>query len=154
MHKESTKAGLLYIWMLSGHFAILLLLLLFVSSIFLWGAHCQYLLFNSFLSYCFPRWVKRDSYLPVGSQNLKATTKVGIYRYFVRAVIKSWRPEIFRGYYELCDPLLLSLENIRKKGPKEILSCLIPRLLVIFTQQLEILVTTLFVVLRWLGIYW
>jgi len=22
------------------------------------------------------RWVKRDSYLPVGSQNLKATTKV------------------------------------------------------------------------------
>ena len=22
-----------------------------------------------------PRWVKRDSYLPVGSQNLKATTK-------------------------------------------------------------------------------
>ena len=91
--------------------------------------------------------MKRDSYLPVGSQNLKATTKVGIYRYFVRAVIKSWRPEISRGYYE-CDPLLLSLENRRKKGPKEILSCLVPSLLVIFTRQLEILVTTLFVVLR------
>ena len=89
----------------------------FVSLIFLWGAHCQYLLFNSFLSYCFLRWVKRDSYLPVGSQNLKATTKVGNYRYFVRAVIKSWRPEISRGYYE-CDPLLLSLENRRKKRTK------------------------------------
>ena len=80
----------------------------FVSSIFL----C-----NSFLSYCFLRWVKRDSYLPVGSQNLKATTKVGNYRYFVRAVIKSWRPGISRGYYE-CDPLLLSLENRRKKRTK------------------------------------
>ena len=117
MHKESTKAGLLYTWMLSGHFAILLLLLLFVSSIFLLDAHCQCLLFNSFLLYCFPRWVKRDSYLPVGSQNLKATTKVGIYRYFVRAVIKSWRPEISPGYYEY-DPLLLSLENRRYKRTK------------------------------------
>ena len=121
MHKESTKVGLLYTWMLSGHFAILLLLLLllllFVSSIFLLDAHCQCLLFNSFLLYCFPRWVKRDSYLPVGSQNLKATTKVGNYRYFVRAVIKSWRPEISPGYYEY-DPLLLSLENRRKKRTK------------------------------------
>ena len=36
-----------------------------------------------------------------------------------------------------------------KKGPKEILSCLIPHLLVIFTWELEILVTrTLFVVLH------
>ena len=86
----------------------------FVSSIFLWGAHCQYLLFNSFLLCCFPRWVKRDSYLPVGSQNLKATTKVGIYRYFVRAVVKSWGPGISPGYYK-CDPLLLSSENRGKK---------------------------------------
>ena len=35
------------------------------------------------------------------------------------------------------------LENRRKVEPKEILSHLIPRLLVVFTWQLEILVTTL-----------
>ena len=87
------------------------------GSQFVKTPHCQCLLFNSFLLYCFPRWVKRDSYLPVGSQNLKATTKVGIYRYFVRAVIKSWWPEISPGYYEY-DPLLLSLENRRKKWTK------------------------------------
>ena len=125
---------------------------------FLFRQHfCEVLLVNAcfltvFLLYCFPRWVKRDSYLPVGSQNLKATTKVGIYRYFVRAVIKSWWSGIPPGYYE-CGPLLLSLENRRKIQPKEILSCLILHLLVIFTWQLEILVTTLLVVLRLLGIY-
>jgi len=46
------------------------------------------------------------------------------------------------GYYG-CDSQLLSLENRRKIEPKEIPSCLIARLLVVFTQQLEILVTTL-----------
>ena len=46
------------------------------------------------------------------------------------------------GYYER-DPRLLSEENRRKIEPKEILSCLIPRLLIVFTRQLEILVTTL-----------
>ena len=38
-------------------------------------------------------------------------------------------------------PWLLSLENRRKIEPKEIPSCLIPHLLVVFTWQLEILVT-------------
>ena len=38
---------------------------------------------------------------------------------------------VFPGYFQ------------RKIEPKEILSCLIPRLLVVFTRQLEILVTTL-----------
>ena len=38
---------------------------------------------------------------------------------------------------------LLLLENRRKIEPKEIPSCLIPCLLVVFTLQLEILVTTL-----------
>ena len=40
-------------------------------------------------------------------------------------------------------PRLLLLENRRKIEPKEIPSCLIPRRLVVFTRQLEILVTTL-----------
>ena len=97
----------------------------FVSSIFLWGAHCQCLLFNSFLLYCFPRWVKRDSYLPVGSQNLKATTKVGIYRYFVRAVIKSWRPGISPGYYE-CDPCYFHWKIEEKKDQKKSLAVWFP----------------------------
>ena len=38
-------------------------------------------------------------------------------------------------------PWLLSLENRRKIEPREIPSCLIPHLLVVFTWQLEILVT-------------
>ena len=61
---------------------------------------------------------------------------------FSRAVIKRWGPGISPGYYE-CFPQLISKENIRKIEPKEIPSCLIPRLLVVFTRQLEILVTTL-----------
>ena len=40
-------------------------------------------------------------------------------------------------------PGLLSNENRRKIKPKETPSCLIPRLLLVFIQQLEILVTTL-----------
>ena len=40
-------------------------------------------------------------------------------------------------------PQLLFLENRRKIEPKEIPSRLIPHLLVVFTRQLEILVTTL-----------
>ena len=59
-----------------------------------------------------------------------------------RAVIKRRGPGISPGYYERF-PQLLSEENKRKIEPKEIPSCLIPRLLVVFTQQLEILVTTL-----------
>ena len=55
-----------------------------------------------------------------------------------RAVIKSQGPQISPGYYE-CGPWLLSLENRRKIEPKETPSCLIARLLVVFTQQLEIL---------------
>ena len=52
---------------------------------------------------------------------------------------------ISTGYYE-CDPLLLLLANRRKIEPKEIPSCLISCLLVVFSWQLEILVTTLFFV--------
>ena len=40
-------------------------------------------------------------------------------------------------------PTQISEENRRKKEPKKIPSCLIPHLLVVFTWQLEILVTTL-----------
>ena len=39
--------------------------------------------------------------------------------------------------------MLLSLENRRKREPKEIPSCLIARLLVVFTRQLEILLTAM-----------
>ena len=46
------------------------------------------------------------------------------------------------GYYE-CGSCLLSQENRRKIEPKEIPGCLIPRLLVVLTWQLEILVTAL-----------
>ena len=42
-------------------------------------------------------------------------------------------------------PQLLFLENRRKIEPKEIPSRLIPHLLVVFTRQLEILVTTLLI---------
>ena len=59
-----------------------------------------------------------------------------------RAVIKGRGPGISPGYYEHL-PRLLSKENKRKIEPKEIPSCLIPCLLVVFTRQLEILVTTL-----------
>ena len=54
---------------------------------------------------------------------------------YSRVVIKSRGPGIL--------PRLLLLENGRKIEPKEIPSHLIPRLLVVFTRQLEILVTTL-----------
>ena len=62
---------------------------------------------------------------------------------FNRAVTKRRGPGISPSYYERL-PWLLSKENKRKIEPKEIPSCLIPRLLVVFTWQLEILVTTLF----------
>ena len=58
------------------------------------------------------------------------------------AVIKSWEPGIPPSYYK-CDPWLLLLENRRKIEPKVTPSCLIPHLLVGFTQQLGILVTIL-----------
>ena len=60
----------------------------------------------------------------------------------LRAVVKRQGPGISPSYYERF-PQLLSKENKRKLEPKEIPSCLIPRLLVVFTRQLEILVTTL-----------
>ena len=64
------------------------------------------------------------------------------YEWLIRAVMKSRGPGISPGYYE-CGPWLLLLENRRKIEPKEIPCCLIPRLLVVFTWQLEILVTSL-----------
>ena len=57
-----------------------------------------------------------------------------------RAVIKSRGLGISLGHYKH-GPWLLSLENRRKIEPRETPSCLIPCLLVIFTWQLEILVT-------------
>ena len=51
--------------------------------------------------------------------------------------MKAWRLGISHGYHE-CGPQLLSRET--KRNPY---SFLIPRLLVVFTQQLEILVTSL-----------
>ena len=60
----------------------------------------------------------------------------------IRAVIKRWGPRISPSYYE-CGSQLLSEESRRKVELKEIPSCLIPCLLVVFTLQLEILVTTL-----------
>ena len=59
-----------------------------------------------------------------------------------KAVIKSRGPGIFPSYYER-GPQLLAKENRRKIEPKEIPSSFIPSLLVVFTQQLEILVTSL-----------
>ena len=47
------------------------------------------------------------------------------------------RQRISPGYYE-CGPRLLFLENRRKIEAKEIPSCFIPCLLVVFTWQLEI----------------
>ena len=60
-----------------------------------------------------------------------------------RAVIKSRGPGTSPGYYE-CGSRLLLLENRRKLEPKETPKCSIPRLLVVFTRQLEILATTLY----------
>ena len=51
------------------------------------------------------------------------------------AIIKRWGPGISPSYYK-CDPRLLLLENRRKIEPKVTPSCLIPQLLVVFTQQL------------------
>ena len=59
-----------------------------------------------------------------------------------RAVIKRRGLGISPGYYERL-PQLLSKENKRKIELKEIPNCLIPRLFVVFTGQLEILATTL-----------
>ena len=57
-------------------------------------------------------------------------------------IIKRWGPGISSVYHER-GPWLLSKESRRKLEPKEIPSCLISHLLVVFTRQLEILVTTL-----------
>ena len=56
-----------------------------------------------------------------------------------QAVMKSRGPVLSPDYYE-CSPRLLLLENRRKMEPKEIPSCLIPYILVVFTEQHRILV--------------
>jgi len=61
-----------------------------------------------------------------------------------RAVIKWWEPGISPGYYKH-GPWLPLKENRRKMEPKETPSCLIPHLIVVFSQQLETLVTTLII---------
>ena len=65
-----------------------------------------------------------------------------IFSSYSRAVIKRRGLGISPGYYERL-PRLLSKENKRKIEPKEVPSCLIPCLLVVFTRQPEILVTTM-----------
>ena len=65
-----------------------------------------------------------------------------IFVFYSRVVINSRGLGILPGYEE-SGPQLLLLENRRKIEPKEIPSRLIPRLLVVFTGQLEILETTL-----------
>ena len=59
-----------------------------------------------------------------------------------RAIIKRRGPGIFLSYYEHCSQLL-SKKNKKNRTKKETPSCLIPHLLFVFTQQLEILVTTM-----------
>ena len=66
---------------------------------------------------------------------------------YIRAVIKSRGPGISPGYYE-CGPRLLLLENRRKLEPKETPRCLIPLLFVVFTRQLKILATTLYIFIK------
>ena len=58
----------------------------------------------------------------------------------MRAVIKGQGLGIFCCYYKH-DPQLFSSENRGKIELKEINSCLIPYLLLVFNQQLKILVT-------------
>ena len=54
-----------------------------------------------------------------------------------------WGPGISPGYYE-CGRQILSKEKYRRKiEPKEIPSCLIPCVLIVFTWELEMLLTTL-----------
>ena len=55
-----------------------------------------------------------------------------------RAIIKSQRPGISPGYLE-CGPSYFHWKKEEKIKPNEISSCLISRLLVVFTGQLEIL---------------
>ena len=59
-----------------------------------------------------------------------------------RAVVKSQGLAISSVFYER-GPWLVALVNRRKIEPKEIPSCFITHLLVVFTWQLEILVTSL-----------
>ena len=80
---------------------------------------------------------------PATFQHLKKTLKSKPVEQY-RVVIKSRGPGIFPGYYE-SRPQLLLLENRRKIEQQEKPRRLIPRLLVVFTRQLEILVTTLHV---------
>ena len=79
---------------------------------------------------------KWSGVMPTFSHDMK---KLGAH---LRAVIKNWGPRISPGYYER-GPQLLSQENRRKLEPKENSGCLIPSLLVVFTQQLGFLVTAL-----------
>lgn len=54
--------------------------------------------------------------------------------------MESWVPGIFLGY-DACDSSLISWLTSRKTEPKEIHCCLISHQHVVFTLQLEILVT-------------
>ena len=56
---------------------------------------------------------------------------------------EGWVPGIFLGYDAECDSSLLSWLNWRKTEPKEINCCLISHQHVVFTLQLETLVTAL-----------
>ena len=75
-------------------------------------------------------------------RNIILTLHGEIFSVKYRAVNKSQGPGISPSCY-VCGPPLLLLENRRNIEPKEIPRCFVPRLLVVFTWQLEILVTTL-----------
>ena len=78
--------------------------------------------------------------------SLQNTARINVRKLHSRGIVITGKVHIVYtiepGYYE-CGPQLLSVENKRKTEPKEIPSCLIPHLLVVFTRQLEILETTL-----------
>ena len=78
--------------------------------------------------------------------SLQNTARINVRKLHSRGIVITGKVHtvytIEPGYYE-CGPQLLSVENKRKTEPKEIPSCLIPHLLVVFTRQLEILETTL-----------
>ena len=86
--------------------------------------------------FCILQFLKGRNY-----SHVLSSMSILIFRH-LQAVIKSWRKVISPGSYER-GPQLVAQENRRKIEPKEIPGWLIPHLLVVFTWQLEILMTSL-----------
>ena len=87
-------------------------------------------------------WPKCYFELKVHSLQFTVTIFCFLQNRIHKAVIKRRELGFSPGYYE-CGPWLLSQDIRRKIKPNEIPSCFVPRPLVVFTQQLEILVTSL-----------